>query len=301
MDALTLDQLRVFVAVADTGSFSRAAKALQRAQSVITYAIQKLEGQVGVTLFDRSAYRPMLTEAGQALLVRARRVTEEAASFRDQAHSLASGLEPELSIALDPMFPMPLVVEALRAFGERFPTVPPRVQVGSLGTAAQLVLDGTCVLGMLPSVVTDLTPLRTIPRRRDRTDPGGCALSPADRHGGADSGCKSASACPVGAHGLIRPLPRVATTVSCPAAHGDWQTSAPRSRCCSLASAGASMPSHMVSEEVARGELKRIEPVGFNPMTARLVLGVAYCIDRSLGPAATWVVEHFRVKGSAAT
>ncbi len=300
MDALTLDQLPVFVAVADTGSFSRAAKALQRAQSVITYAIQKLEGQVGVTLFDRSAYRPMLTEAGQALLVRARRVTEEAASFRDQAHSLASGLEPELSIALDPMFPMPLVVEALRAFGERFPTVPPRVQVGSLGTAAQLVLDGTCVLGMLPSVVTDLTPLRTIPVVVTELIPVAAPCHPLTAMEG-----------PIPAASLHQHVQLVLTDSSVLTTGRDYGVLSSRTwrladlgtkKSMLLAGLGwGSMPSHMVSEEVARGELKRIEPVGFNPMTARLVLGVAYCIDRSLGPAATWVVERFRVKGSAAT
>lgn len=300
MDALTLDQLRVFVAVADTGSFSRAAKALQRAQSVITYAIQKLEGQAGVTLFDRSAYRPMLTEAGQALLVRARRVTEEAASFRDQAHSLASGLEPELSIALDPMFPMPLVVEALRAFGERFPSVPPRVQVGSLGMAAQLVLDGTCALGMLPSVVTDLTPLRTIPVIETELIPVAAPCHPLTAMEG-----------PIPAERLHQHVQLVLTDSSVLTTGRDYGVLSSRTwrladlgtkKSMLLAGLGwGSMPAHMVSEEIARGELKRIEPVGFSPMTARLVLGVAYCIDRSLGPAATWVVEHFRVKAFAAS
>jgi len=76
------------------------------------------------------------------LLSRARRIAEEANSFRDSARSLASGLEAELTIVLDSMFPMPPVVEALRAFTERFPTVPPRVYVQPLGAAAELVLEG---------------------------------------------------------------------------------------------------------------------------------------------------------------
>jgi hypothetical protein len=48
------------------------------------------------------------------------------------------------------MFPIRAAVEALRAFAEKFPTVPPRIYVQSLGAAAELVLDGTCMIGLLP-------------------------------------------------------------------------------------------------------------------------------------------------------
>ena len=85
MDALTLDQIRVFLSVVDEGSFPKAAKSLNRAQSAVTYAIRKLEAEIGVSLFDRSAYRSVLTPAGRALLTRARRIDEEAGAFREQA------------------------------------------------------------------------------------------------------------------------------------------------------------------------------------------------------------------------
>src|ERR1700757_5522617 len=93
LDSLTLDQIRLFLAVTDAGSFSKAAKQLNRAQSAVTYGIQKLEAQLGIPLFDRAAYRPALTEAGRALLPRARRIAEETNAFRDTARTLASGLE----------------------------------------------------------------------------------------------------------------------------------------------------------------------------------------------------------------
>ena len=86
MKAVTIDQLRVFRQVAETGSFSAAARAMHRAQSAVTYAVQKLEDQAGVELFDRSGYRPVLSEAGRALLPRAVRILEELAAF------VASGL-----------------------------------------------------------------------------------------------------------------------------------------------------------------------------------------------------------------
>src|ERR1700685_1842860 len=120
LDSLTLDQIRIFLAVADAGSFSKAAKQLNRVQSAVTYAIQKLEAQFGIPLFDRTAYRPVLTEAGRALVPRARRIAEETNAFRDAARSLASGLEAKLTIVLDFMFLILAVVEALRASTRKF-------------------------------------------------------------------------------------------------------------------------------------------------------------------------------------
>src|SRR5271155_4957460 len=163
IDSLTLDQIRILLTVVDQGSFSKAAKQLNRAQSAVTYGIQKLEAQIGIPLFDRTAYRPALTEAGRTLLLRARRIAEEANAFRDAARSLASGLEAELTIVLDSMFPMPPVVEALRAFTERFPTVQPRVYVQPLGAAAELVLDGTCMIGLLPLIFSDIAQFKRFP------------------------------------------------------------------------------------------------------------------------------------------
>ena len=94
MDAdgwLTLDQVRVLLAVIEQGCFSGWARALHRAQSAVTHAIQRLEAQLGVALFDRTGYRPVLTGAGQAL-PRARRLVEEAAGLRIQARGIAGGL-----------------------------------------------------------------------------------------------------------------------------------------------------------------------------------------------------------------
>ena len=102
MDAISLDQLRVFRQVAESGSFSAAARHLHRAQSAVTYAIQKLEEQVGAQVFDRGGYRPVLSEAGRALMPRATRVLEELAAFNTQARAIAGGLEGEVAIVVDP-------------------------------------------------------------------------------------------------------------------------------------------------------------------------------------------------------
>jgi DNA-binding transcriptional LysR family regulator len=79
------EQILVFLAVVDQGSFSAAARHLQRAQSAVTYAIQQLESDLGVALFDRSGRRPLLTPAGNALVGNARRVARELSSIQRRA------------------------------------------------------------------------------------------------------------------------------------------------------------------------------------------------------------------------
>ena len=65
-----------------------------------------------------------------------------------------------MSIAIDPLFPVPPAVDALRAFRDHFPDVPIRVHMRSLGAGAQLVVGGTCAIGLLPFPIIELTPLK---------------------------------------------------------------------------------------------------------------------------------------------
>lgn len=98
LDAVTLDQLRTFIAAAEEGSFSAAGRKLRRAQSVVSQTLLNLEAQLGVTLFDRSERYPKLTEAGVALLTEARGVADQMDGFKARARSMKEGLEPELSV-----------------------------------------------------------------------------------------------------------------------------------------------------------------------------------------------------------
>lgn len=147
--APTLDQLTVFLAVVDTGGFAAAARRLNRANSVISYAIANLEAQLGLTLFDRTAAKsPALTEAGKVVLAQARLIAGDVASLRAQAKGLTQGLEAEVNLVLDVMLPTARVVDALRAFQEAFPTVTLRLHVEGLGAVTQMVLDRRAGLGI---------------------------------------------------------------------------------------------------------------------------------------------------------
>ena len=71
---MTLDQLKILVAIADRGSVLGAARSLHRTQPTLSVLLQKLEEELGVQLLDRSSYRAMLTPAGWQLYKKAKGV-----------------------------------------------------------------------------------------------------------------------------------------------------------------------------------------------------------------------------------
>jgi len=145
---ITLDQLRVFLCVVETGSFSRAARRLRRVQSAVSYSIANLERLLSVELFDRSGRVPVLTEAGRALLPDARAVCERMDRLHARARAITEGVEPRLSLAVDMLFPMRELLDALRELSERFPLVMLHLRTEALGAVTQLVADGTCQIGI---------------------------------------------------------------------------------------------------------------------------------------------------------
>ncbi|HWS63741.1 MAG TPA: LysR family transcriptional regulator [Steroidobacteraceae bacterium] len=150
LDGVSLDQIRTFIAAADEGSFSAAGRRLARAQSVISQTLSNLEGQIGVKLFDRSARFPVLTDQGRALLADARTVAGNVDLFKAQAKSLAGGLEPELSVAVDVMFPDATFTGAVVAFQKEFPSTLLRFDVES-SAVVDPVLNGRCAVGVVGS------------------------------------------------------------------------------------------------------------------------------------------------------
>jgi DNA-binding transcriptional LysR family regulator len=144
----SLDQLRVFIAVIDHGGFAHAARALHRTQSVISYTIANLEEQLNIALLDRSKRKPVLTEAGKALLADARAVSLKVDSMRSRAKALSSGLEAEVSLVVDVMFSACTLVRILHAFQREFPTVSMRLRMEALGAVTELVMDRVCHIGI---------------------------------------------------------------------------------------------------------------------------------------------------------
>lgn len=111
---LTLDALLVLDAIDRRGSFAAAAQELHRVPSAITYTVQKLEQDIGVPLFDRSAHRARLTPAGRELLQEGRHLIRAAGELESRVKRVATGWETELAISYDgtlPVMPILALVE----------------------------------------------------------------------------------------------------------------------------------------------------------------------------------------------
>lgn len=138
----SLDQLRIFISVADEGSFGGAARKLGKAVSAISYGIAQMEAQLGVTLFEREGSRkPVLTEAGQGLLPEARAVADRTDALLAKTQSLHAGQESEVSLAVDVMISADVTADVLREFRTMFPSVALRLRVEGLGAVAACLLE----------------------------------------------------------------------------------------------------------------------------------------------------------------
>ncbi|QOG07211.1 LysR family transcriptional regulator [Aureimonas sp. OT7] len=149
LDALTLDQLRTFVTIADSGSFRSAARTLSRVQSGVSVAIANLETTLGLELFDRSGHRPVLTAQGRVLLGNARDIILRVDVLRAQARGFAHGVETELAISVDTLYPMREVARAISRMRDDFPAVAMRVWAEPLGGPLDALRKRRCALAVM--------------------------------------------------------------------------------------------------------------------------------------------------------
>jgi DNA-binding transcriptional LysR family regulator len=144
-----LDQIAIFLAIVETGSFAAAGRRLGRATSVISYAIANLEALLGVSLFVRAgSAKPVLTEAGRAILSDSRGLAIALDGLLAKARGLTQGLEAEVSLVVDVMLPAKKLVKALDEFSRKFPTVALRLKIEALGAVTQAVVEGAAAFGI---------------------------------------------------------------------------------------------------------------------------------------------------------
>ncbi|MFZ6681802.1 LysR family transcriptional regulator [Undibacterium sp. Tian12W] len=157
--SLTLDQLRVLVTIADTGSFSATGRKLGRVQSAISQSISTLEDVQGVALFDRSGHKPRMTEAGRVLVEQARHVLASAARFEAMAAGTRAGLEPELVIAIDPLVPSAPLIDSLSMLSKTYPELPVSFSTEGLGGSLRRLRSDAAAIAiclLLPTVPDDI-------------------------------------------------------------------------------------------------------------------------------------------------
>ncbi len=113
---ITLESLEVLDAIDRKGSFAAAAASLYRVPSKVTYTVNKLEEDLGVTLFRKEGRRSVLTPAGRLLLDQGRDILEAADRLVENTRQLDRGWESRLRIALDTVFGFDLLAESIHEF-----------------------------------------------------------------------------------------------------------------------------------------------------------------------------------------
>ena len=292
----TLNQLRIFGAVVDAGSFNRAARKLGRALSVVSYGITTMEGQLGFALFWREgSRRPELTDAGRALLADARAIIDETDALLARARGVRQGLESELSLAVDVMFPTSELASILRDFQTAFPTVDLRLHIEALGAVAALVLDRKADIAVAGPDIIDA-------RELERAVIGLVELVPvaAPGHPLAEQRARSP--------GETRRHLQLVLSDRSPLTEGrDFSVLSPRTW--RLADLGAkhallreglgwgNMPRHVVAEDLAAGRLVELDLPDLASTTYRL--HALWRKDTGPGPASSWMLEALAARCAA--
>lgn len=149
---ISLEQWRALIAVVDAGSYALAAERLHKSQSAITYAVQKIEAQLGVKAFEIAGRKAVLTATGEMLYRRALALVGDAAELEKAAKTLSAGWEAEIGIAVEILFPRNVLLDALARFGMESPQTRIEVIESVLGGSADALIGGEADIAITPHV-----------------------------------------------------------------------------------------------------------------------------------------------------
>ncbi len=149
---VTLDHWRSLVAVVDEGGYAPAAEALGKSQSTVSHSIQRLEQSLGTAVLRIEGRRAVLTAVGEVALRRARLLLDEAADIERMARTLSAGVEAELNIAVDALFPNQILLPALADFVAAYPGTRVELVESVISGAPDLVKHGRVQLAITPHV-----------------------------------------------------------------------------------------------------------------------------------------------------
>ncbi|MGF1753552.1 LysR family transcriptional regulator [Vibrio makurazakiensis] len=136
---MTNEQLKAFLAVADQGSFRKAAKSIYKTQAAVSAAIKNLEEKYDVLLFNRDEYRPTLTSAGEAFYHNAKLTMEHFNRLDKMGHQLTKGIEPKFTIVASIVFPLPALLAKIKPIIDNFPHTQFKVYTESLNGVVERI------------------------------------------------------------------------------------------------------------------------------------------------------------------
>lgn len=149
---ITLEQWRALIEVVDAGGYAQAAEKLNKSQSAVTYAVQKIESLLGVKAFEIQGRKSVLTSTGQMLYRRALALVNEANELEQAAHKLSAGWEATITLAVEILFPSAKLLACLDQFGQESPGTRVELIESVLGGTADALLSGQVDLAISPQV-----------------------------------------------------------------------------------------------------------------------------------------------------
>ncbi|MEZ5660328.1 MAG: LysR family transcriptional regulator [Burkholderiaceae bacterium] len=155
-DALTPDALALIQTIADTGSFAAAARAANVVPSALTYRVRQIEDALDVLLFDRSSRQARLTAAGAELLREGARVLADIDAIANRVKRVATGWEPQFTIAVDSTVDNATVMELCERFFALKPPTRVRLRAETLSGTLATITSGQADLALGVIMTADM-------------------------------------------------------------------------------------------------------------------------------------------------
>lgn len=153
-DVLTPDALEMLQRIAEQGSFAAAARASGIVPSALTYRVRQIEDALDVLLFDRSSRQARLTEAGSELIREGQRLLSEIDAVANRVKRVATGWEPQFTLAVDSIVNQTTVLELCEAFFAMNPPTRLRIRAETLSGTLEALTSGLADLSL--GVVAEL-------------------------------------------------------------------------------------------------------------------------------------------------
>jgi DNA-binding transcriptional LysR family regulator len=147
-DVLTPNSFSLLQAVAEAGSFAAAARQLGLVPSAVTYRVRQIEDALDVLLFDRASRQAVLTEAGAELLREGARLLGEIDAVSNRVRRVATGWEPQFTIAVDSVVSLSTMMDLVQAFYELKPPTRLRLRNETLSGTLEALTSGQADLAL---------------------------------------------------------------------------------------------------------------------------------------------------------
>jgi DNA-binding transcriptional LysR family regulator len=147
-DFLAPDALSMLQTIAVAGSFAAAAREMGMVPSALTYRVRQIEDALDVLLYDRSSRQAKLTEAGAELLREGARLLEEIDAVANRVKRVATGWEPQLTIAIDTVISKPTMMELCESFFSQSPPTRIRIREETLSGTLEALTRGQADLAI---------------------------------------------------------------------------------------------------------------------------------------------------------